>query len=290
MICDNETKGINSLFRKLKKLEADYEIQIICEATGGYEKALVRSAFESGIAISILNPRQVRDFAKAGGVLAKTDAIDAAVITHFGETFKPKPMTPPSLTLEALQSVVRRRASLVKQRVREQNILEKTSDSFVKRDIKSSILAISKRIEKMETQIKKLIKEDEELALKSKRMQEVDGVGPVVASTILAELPELGQIGDRQASSLVGVAPFNDDSGPRKGRRATRGGRELIRRTIYMPTLCAIRCNPIFNDFYNRLIKKGKPHHVAAIAVMRKLICLLNRMISDPDFQLKKIN
>ena len=290
MTFDNDTKGINSLFRKLKKLEADDEIQIICEATGGYEKALVRSAFKAGIAISILNPRQVRDFAKAGGVLAKTDAIDAAVITHFGETFKPKPMTPPSLTVEALQCVVRRRASLVKQRVREQNILEKTSDSFVKRDIKSSILAISKRIEKMEAQIKKLIKEDEELALKSKRMQEVDGVGPVVASTILAELPELGQIGDRQASSLVGLAPFNDDSGPRKGKRTTRGGRELIRRTIYMPTLSAIRCNPIFNDFYNRLIKKGKPHHVAAIAVMRKLICLLNRMISDPTFQLKKIN
>jgi len=109
-------------------------------------------------------------------------------------------------------------------------------------------------------------------------------------STFLAELPELGQISDRQASSLVGLAPFNDDSGPRKGKRTTRGGRELIRRTIYMPTLCAIRNNSMFKEFYDRLIGKGKPHHVAAVAVMRKRVCLLNRMIADPTFQLKKLN
>lgn len=199
-------------------------------------------------------------------------------------------MTPPGPAPEALQQTLRRRASLVKQRIREQNVLENTSDAFVKRDIKSNILNLTKRIKKMEDRIAELIGEDDELRLKAGRMQEVPGVGPVVSSTMPAELPELGQIGDRQASSLVGLAPFNNDSGPRKGKRITRGGRESVRRAIYMPTLCAIQNNPIFKDIYTRLTGKGKPHHVAAAAVMRKLVCLLNRMIADPTFELKKIH
>jgi len=286
----NDKRGIKSLLTALGKVGEPETVQIMCEATGGYEKPLVRAAFEAGIPVSVLNPRQVRDFAKAGGKLAKTDAIDAAVLTHFGETFSPRAMTAPGPAVEALQQTVRRRANLVKQRIREQNVLENTSDAFVKRDIKSNILNLTKRIEKMENRIAELIGEDEQLRLKAGRMQEVPGVGPVVSSTMLAELPELGQIGDRQVSSLVGLAPFNDDSGPRKGKRVTRGGRESVRRAIYMPTLCAIQNNPIFKELYTRLTGKGKPHHVAAVAVMRKLVCLLNRMIADPNFELKKIN
>ena len=287
---NNDKKGIKSLFTTLRKTESFDALQIVAEATGGYEKPLVRAAFEAEIPISVINPRQVRDFARAGGTLAKTDAIDAAVLTRFGETFSPRALTAPGPVLEALQQTVRRRVSLVKQRVREQNVLEKTSDAFVKKDIKSNILNLTKRIEKMEDRIAELIEKDEELSLKAGRMQEVPGVGPVVSSTLLAELPELGEIGEKQVSSLVGLAPFNDDSGPRKGKRTTRGGRESVRRAIYMPTLCAIQHNSIFKDFYERLIGKGKPHHVAAVAVMRKLVCLLNRMIADPDFELKKIN
>jgi transposase len=124
---------------------------------------------------------------------------------------------------------------------------------------------------------------------KAKRMQEASGVGPVLSSTMLAVLPELGKITDKQVSALVGLAPFNVDSGAKKGKRKTRGGRALVRKALYMPTLSAINCNPIFLNIYNRLKDKGKPHHVAIVAVMRKLVCLLNKMLSNPDFQLVKI-
>lgn len=286
----NDKNGINALFRALQKVSIQKDLHLVCEATGGYEKTLLSSAFSKEISISLINPRQIRDFAKAGGILAKTDAIDASVITHYAETFHPRLATPPSKEIESLQQAVRHRSALVKQRMREENMLTQISDSFVKKDIQSSIKSIKKRITKMEDQIQSIISADENLARKSELMQELQGVGPVVSSSLLAEMPELGSISNNQAASLLGVAPFNDDSGPRKGKRRTKGGREFIRKTIYMPILSAIRYNPIFKDFYNRLISKGKPHHVAAIAVMRKLICLINRMLSDPDFKPQKIN
>lgn len=146
------------------------------------------------------------------------------------------------------------------------------------------------RIERFEVLIAKVIKENEEMKAKSKRLQEASGVGPVLSSTLIAILPELGTITNKQASALVGLAPFNKDSGTMKGKRAIRGGRSLVRKALYMPTLSAINCNPIFLEIYTRLTDKGKPHHVAMVAVMRKLICLVNRMLSNPDFQLKKIN
>ena len=182
----NDKNGINALFRALQKVS--------------------------------------RYFAKAEGILAKKDAIDASVITHYAETFHPRLATPPSKEIESLQQAVRHRSALVKQRMREENMPTQISDSFVKKDSEISIKSIKKRIKKMENQIHSIISADENLASKSEIMQELQGVGPVVSSSLLAEMPELGSISNNQAASLLGVAPFNDDSGPRKGKRRTKGG------------------------------------------------------------------
>lgn len=287
-VFSNDLDGIRSLLKSLETIAPLDQFQIICEATGGYEKTLLGLCFANQVPISLINPRMARDFAKASGKLAKTDSIDAAVLTHYGACFEPRLASAPSQTVSDLQAVVRRRSKLVTQRAAESKTLAKTQDSFIRSDIKSLIKVLSNRIKKMDQRIEELIESDSDLREKSERMRQVNGVGPVVTATVLAELPEIGQITDKQAASLVGVAPFNNDSGPRKGKRSTKGGRERIRRTIYTPMLSAKRTNPIFRDFYDRLISKGKSHHVAVVAVMRKLISLLNRICADPDFQPSK--
>ena len=287
---NNDSKGIKSLISALNKTKDVDSFHIVCEATGGYEKLLAKTAFDLDLRISVVNPRQVRDLAKASGQLAKTDSIDAKVITFFGETFHPKPSTPPSQEQITLEALVKRRVFLVNQRAKELTILQQTTEPIIKKDIKAGIKNLTIRIERFEVLIAKVIKENEDMKAKSKRLQEASGVGPVLSSTLIAILPELGTITNKQASALVGLAPFNKDSGTMKGKRAIRGGRSLVRKALYMPTLSAINSNPIFSEIYNRLTDKGKPHHVAMVAVMRKLICLVNRMLSNPDFQLKKIN
>ena len=287
---NNDSKGIKSLISALNKTKDVDSFHIVCEATGGYEKLLAKTAFNLNLRISVVNPRQVRDLAKASGQLAKTDSIDAKVITFFGETFHPKPSTPPSQEQITLEALVKRRVFLVNQRAKELTILQQTTEPIIKKDIKAGIKNLTIRIERFEVLIAKVIKENEDMKAKSKRLQEASGVGPVLSSTLIAILPELGTITNKQASALVGLAPFNKDSGTMKGKRAIRGGRSLVRKALYMPTLSAINSNPIFSEIYNRLTDKGKPHHVAMVAVMRKLICLVNRMLSNPDFQLKKIN
>lgn len=283
-VFNNDARGIKSLLEKLIKNVSEHPVQLVCEATGGYEKKLTDAALNAGVPISLTNPRKVRDFARASGRLAKTDAIDAEVITCFAECFKPLPVEPKSPEQEALQLAVRRRDRLVRLRAAEKTTLQKTIDKFIRKDIESNIQYLDRRISRMEAHIESLIKNNRDFYAKSCRMQEIVGVGQVISSTILAELPELGRISDKQASSLVGLAPFNNDSGPRRGKRSVSGGRALIRRTLYTPVLCATQHNPVFKEFYQRLRAAGKPHHVAAVAVMRKLVCLLNRMLTDVDF------
>ena len=287
---DNDIKGIKAFISALNKTKNMDSFHIICEATGGYEKLLAQAAFSSKINISIVNPRQVRDLAKASGQLAKTDSIDAKVITFYGETFKPEPLNPPTAERTKLEALVKRRVFLVNQRAKEKTIQQKTTEAIVKKDINASMKNLTKRINKLDELIDQVIREDEEMKAKSKRLQQASGVGPVLASTFLAILPELGTITNRQASALVGLAPFNKDSGKMRGKRSIRGGRSIVRKALFMPTLSAINCNPIFSEIYSRLVEKGKPHHVAMVAVMRKLICLVNKMLSDPDFELQKIN
>ena len=282
---ENNLRGFSRLSTQLAQSSPSSVTHIVCEATGGYEAKLIKYALSTGMAASVVNPKKVRDFAKAAGRLAKTDAIDAEVITLFAECFKPLPIEAKSKEQEALQLAVRRRARLVRMRSAEKNALEKTSDKFIKGDIEVNIRHLSRRIVRLEEHIANIVQNNATFREKSQRMCEIVGVGSVIASTVLAELPELGRITNKQASSLVGLAPFNNDSGARRGARTTLGGRQLMRRTLYAPILSATQHNPIFKEFYYRLKAAGKPHHVAAVAVMRKLICLLNRLLSDPGFQ-----
>ena len=279
----NDASSFESLWRELRS--SSDPIHLILEATGGYERPLRRAAQSAQRPLSLVNPRQARDFAKASGQLAKTDPIDARTLARFGECLRPEPSPLPAASSQKLQAAVRRRAALVEASVREQALLDTVDDPYVRRDIRSSLTALKRRIAKFDAQIEKLIAKDPQLQAKRTRLEQIKGVGLTLSATLLAELPERGEIADRPLASLCGLAPFNRDSGVHQGQRSTWGGRGRIRRALYMPTLCAIRYNPPLNELSQRLIAKGKPAKVAITAAMRRLICVLNRMLADPDFQ-----
>ena len=287
----NQTRVYPNTAAGLRRLGQDLRdhpgrVHLVCEPTGGYERPLLAMAFANGIDISAINALRVRSFAHAKGLLAKTDEIDAEVLSAFGAVFAPSPAPVPCALQQALSSTLRRRESLMRQLVREKNALEKATDSFVKADVRATIGFLERHIAKCDQRMLELIGADQALSAKRQRLEQVRGVGSVTACMLLAELPELGRLTDNQISTLVGVAPLNNDSGPRRGRRSVKGGRAMVRRGLYMPALAAVRFNPILRAFYRRLIERGKPHHVAITAVIRKLIRLLNRMLARPDFQL----
>tara|TARA_R110002096_G_scaffold169222_11_gene340792 strand:- start:15 stop:971 length:957 start_codon:yes stop_codon:yes gene_type:complete len=278
----NTPAGLRGLLGELKKLSEP--IHIVCEPTGGYEKALLEFCFTHHIAVSSVNARQVRDFARAAGQLAKTDAIDARVLCEYGHTFHPPAAVCPSPQQVELSAVVRRKERLTAQLSREKITLQKTTDHYVKGDLRASIRFLQGRVERCQDRIKKLIEANRELKEKARKLEQIKGLGPGTSGVLIAEMPELGSISDKQASRLVGVAPLNRDSGAWRGKRSIHGGRALVRRSLYMPALCAVRFNPILKAFYERLRAKGKAHHVALTAVMRKLVCLANRILKDPLF------
>lgn len=281
---ENTPAGIRKLFSAL--MREGEPCHVVVEATGGYEKNLARGCWEAGIPVSVVNAGRVREFAKSAGQLAKTDPLDAKVIGEFGACHKPRATPPPNPAQEELQGLVRRRESLVALRSREKNQLEKTPCPSIAKDIRSLIRVLDGRVAKFDKLIAALISNDEDLRSKCRRLEEVVGVGRVLSGAVLAEMPELGTIGDRQVSALAGLAPFAKDSGKRNGKRAIQGGRGRLRRALHMPTLCAVHHNPVLSEFYLRLMAGGKPHHVALTAAMRKLLVLLNRMLADPDFRL----
>lgn len=260
------------------------EIHLVCEPSGGYEKKLVKAALKAGIIISVVNAKQVRDFAGAQGKLAKTDKIDAQILADYGQVFDPRPDVELSATQQSLSAVTRRRDRLVRQLAAEKVALPKADIAFVMADIKRSIGVFSRAVERCDKEIERLIDSEKSLKEKQKRMEQIKGIGKCASSILIAEMPELGSLTDKEAASLIGVAPFNRDSGRWRGKRTIRGGRGLIRRSLYMPALCAVRHNPILREFYQRLIAKNKPHKVAIVAVIRKMICLLNRILADPNY------
>ena len=278
----NRAKAIERFIAELA--EQHENIHLVCEASGGYEKPLLKAAFRAGQPISLINARCVRSFADAMSQHAKTDSIDAEVITHFAEVKKPSALVPPSATQEALQALGRRRQSLVNKITQEKNALKKADHPMVRRDLQTSIRGLESRLIKFDKEIDRLVDGDDEMRIKRKRMESIAGIGRVSANTILAEMPEMGTLTDKQASALVGVAPFPKDSGKHRGKRMTQGGRARVRRGVYMGAMAASRFNPILSEFYKRLRSRGKCHHVAVIAVMRKLICLINRLLRDPEF------
>ena len=274
----NDSKGRGQL---REKLPAPGECLIVVEATGGYERALVAELIDAGHQVAVVNPRQVRDFAKACGILARTDRIDAVVLARFGQAVVPRTQTKiPEKQLE-LQNLVVRRRQLVELRTAEMNRKENVASKFVKKSLQESVDALNKQIRRFEKRIAALVQSDDEWKQKLEIVQSTPGVGPGTGATLIAEVPELGQLSRRKISALIGLAPFNRDSGEFRGRRAIRGGRSSVRCCLYMATLSARRSNPIIRAFSDRLKALGKKPKVIITACMRKLLVILNTMVKN---------
>ncbi len=274
---ENSTPGIRNLIRSLKQVPA----MIVVEATGGYETALVTELAAKGLPVVVVNPRQVRDYARALGILAKTDQIDAAVIARFAHDVRPQLRPVPTEQERAMSELIRRRRQLVKLQAAEQCRLQQTTLRAALKSVRESLRFIKRQLETITGQLDKLILASPIYAQKVQLLQSVKSVGVVTARTLLVELPELGQMGRRRVATLVGLAPINRDSGPKRGKRTIWGGRRHARTALFMPTMCAIRHNPVIRTFYMRLRAAGKLKMVALTACMRKLLTILNAILRD---------
>ena len=280
----NNSVGIAQLDEALKKLP---ELpQVICEPSGGYERGLLEVLWAAGIAVSLVNAARIRSFARAQGLLAKTDEIDASVLREFGELLRPEALEAPSPQRQRLAALVQRWEQLVMLLTMEEQRLDQTHDAVIRKMSTSLVKEMKRQIVQIEKLIETEIDDDTTLKGQSARLQQVKGIGKVTASTLLAELPELGTLSRNEAGALAGVAPYNRDSGQHRGRRSIRGGRVKVRRVLYMAAVVAARYNPILKAFYQRLVAAGKPKKVALTAVMRKLVVLLNYLLKKPDFML----
>lgn len=278
----NTRAGIRALLRRSKRINV--QPIVCCEATGGYEKLLVNLALAEPVPVVLVNPKQVRDYARSRGIMAKTDRIDARVIAEFAQQNQPPCLKPKAAWTDALQDLVQRRECLVAQALQERNRLDPKPGAEILSSIRRHLKYLQNEITRIETKIEMLISQHPELKSASERLQQVKAIGPVTALTLLASIPELGTLNDKQVTALVGLAPFNHDSGNHCGRRSIRGGRSQTRRALYMAAVTARTHNPILRTFYKRLTDKGKPPKVALTAVMRKLITLANRIMADPQF------
>jgi len=278
----NDRSGHRALVRWLRPLGV---VQVVCEATGGYERAALEALRAAGITVSVVNARQVRDFGRAQGRLAKTDRLDAAVLAEFGRCLHPKVTAAPSAAQQQLAELVTRRHQVQQLRTAEHNRLEHATHPAVRRQVQRHVVALDRQLEELDAWLTELVRAEQSLAQKVARMCLVVGVGRITAITLLALVPELGTLNRRQAAALLGVAPFNRDSGPRRGHRLILGGRAAARRALYMAGLVAAYKNPWLKSFYHRLVAEGKARKVALVAVMRKLIIRLNRILQDPSFQ-----
>lgn len=279
----NDLKGHAQLLKLLRPFP---RAQIICEATGGYEQPAVRVLQAAGIAVSILEAGRVRYYARAQGLRAKTDPIDAAVLTAYGVAFQPAPTAPASPQQQQLAAVAQRRRQLIQTVVTERNRSEHYTDKLCIRQSRQLLKLLEKQIQHCDQAISELIAGDAQLAHKAKRLKDIPGVGSVVAATVLAEMPELGTLNRQTAAALAGLAPYNRDSGTQKGIRHISGGRRFARCALYMATLSAVRHDRILKEFYVRLRRIGKKPLVAMTACMRKLIILMNRLLKNDHFQL----
>ena len=253
---------------------------IVMEATGGLEMPLAAVLAAAGLRVAVVNPRQARDFAKAIGVLAKTDAVDATVLARFAQAVRPPVRELKSDEAQELEAVLTRRRQIVEMITAERNRQLKAQARIAKQ-IKSHIAWLEKRLDEANGDLERLIKSSPSWLQKSQLLTSVPGVGRVVATTLLAELPELGILNRRQIGALVGVCPFNRDSGARRGKRLISGGRSSVRAALYMAALAATRFNPTIKVFYNHLVTAGKHKKVAIVACMRKLLTILNAILRD---------
>lgn len=272
----NDVGGIAGLVERLQA--AGPLALIVVEATGGYEIPLVAALGAAGLPIVVVNPRQVRDFARAVGKLAKTDAIDAEVLAHFGEAVRPEPRPlPDELTLEVQGWLARRRQLLDMVLAEEQRLA--LAARAVRPHIQQHVEWLRRQLRDVDGELQRAIRQSPVWRENDNLLRTTPGVGPVLATTLLADLPELGRLNRRQIAALVGVAPLNWDSGQQRGTRHIWGGRAPVRTALYMATLAAVRCNPVIRAFFQRLSAAGKPRKVALVACMRKLLTILNAMM-----------
>lgn len=272
----NDVAGVEAL---VEAWVADPPTGIVLEATGGYERLAVRILEAAGLPVAVINPRQVREFARATGTRAKTDRLDARLLARFGACLQPERRPQPSETATELAEVLRRRRQVRDLRTMEQNRREQLPPRL-QPAADRLLTVLDEQIAELDRVLKELIAGDPELAAKAAVLRSIPGVGPVLTATLLGELSELGTLSRQQIAALVGVAPLNRDSGAKPSRAAIGGGRRQVRTALYLPSLAAAR-HPAFAPFYQRLLAQGKPRKVAIVAMMRKLITLANALLRD---------
>lgn len=280
----NDPPGHRALLTVLRRLGGP--VQILCEATGGYEHHLLQTLHRAAIPVTLLNPRRVRDYARASGLLAKTDRLDAAVLADYGRAFTPAPTPPPGPVQQRLQSLVTRRQELLQLLGQEQLRAEHHHDPFVIRQARRLVRTLQQHLVQIEAELATLQHAAPTLDAQVQRLSAIQGVGQRTAWLLLAALPELGTLGRGQAAALAGLAPYNHDSGPQRGQRHIAHGRALARTALYMAALVAARHNPVLKGVYQRLRTAGKPAKVALVALMRRLVELANLLLKSSSLNL----
>lgn len=278
----------SGLAELIHRLQAGPPTLIVLEATGGLEVPVAAALATAGLPVAVVNPRQVRDFAKATGHLAKTDRLEAQVLAHFAEAIRPVPRPLPDAQAQALKALLARRRQLVEMLTAERNRLH-TALPEVRPSLEGHIAWLQQELDRLEAALREQIRQSPLWRAQEALLRTFPGVGAVTAYTLLIELPELGTLNRRRMAALVGVAPLNQDTGHRRGRRAIWGGRASVRAALYMATLVAVRHNPVIRAFYERLRQAGKAPKVALTACMRKVLTILNAMLKhhrpwDPAF------
>jgi transposase len=270
-------KGIAKLVGRMKQLGPKL---IVVEATGGYEEALVLALFEAGLPVALVSPQRVRQYARARGRLAKTDPLDAHLLAEYGQAIQPRLFVGKSEERKQLSALVGRRNQLNALLQAEKN-RRRGQTGAVRSSLENVIACLEAELKQMDQEIRTLLQQHTDLQTQEKLLRSAKSIGPVTAATLLADLPELGQLDRQEIAALVGVAPMNADTGKKRGYRKTKGGRPEVRRTLYMATLSGIRYNPVLQPHYDQLRKRGKEKKVAITACMRKILTILNAMMRD---------
>ncbi len=273
----NHEAGIQATLARLMELQPTL---VVVESTGGLEWPLVSELAARKIPVVLVNPGRVREFAKSLGLLAKTDKLDAHLLAHFGEAAKLQPTILPDEAVQKLSALIARRRQLLDMLVMEKNHLLSTRLSL-QAEVQEHITWLEQAVEQLTEQIEKDLQDTPGFRDKDHILRSAKGVGPITSMTLLSDLPELGHLNRKKIAALVGVAPFNNDSGKRRGQRRIKGGRARVRQVLYMAAVAASRFNPVIRTFYQRLLASGKRRKVALVACMRKLLTILNAMIRD---------
>lgn len=284
MRCANTPEALRNTLGTITRVGGT--VHVVCESSGGYERLLLKTCAELQVRASRVEPGRVRHHALAQGRLAKTDPLDAKLLSSYGAAHQPPPQTPANQAQRDLTAHRDRIEQLKQIRVAEGNRLEQADVPVIRKSIQRIIKHIQKELEALEVEIARLVEENPEWKAKKERMMQVEGVGVGTATALLAHMPEIGTLDDGEVSALAGTAPYNRDSGSQRGSRSIYGGRPAVRKALYMAALSAKAHNPILKEFFVRLVTAGKKKKVALVAVMRKLVILLNRMLKFPEFKL----